>query len=201
MRKIKFVLLLAALPSSFALAQNGIYLGLEGGISSFSGLPSASNSAALSLDQSYFPNSIRASLGYNHDLFPRFGLGFEAGAGWYGQATYQYLNGLNSTITVNTIEFLGVGTVHVCPKFDLLIKIGGNRFDSVVQGVNASPTNTNISFQAGIGGAYNFTKHLALTVNYTHVLGKPIRHLSTIGWAQMPSVNEGLIGLRYNFGS
>lgn len=200
MRKITISLLLfTAITAPTAFSQNGLYIGLEGGATLFTGLPNNTFIGANTSHQNYI--TFRPSLGYNHDLFPRFGLGFEIGSAWYAHTKYAYANGASTTISYHDLEFLPVGIVHMCPKWDLFIKIGGTRFNTDVSGVNASwRTTTNITLETGLGVAYNFTSHLALALNYAHIFSNSKRIIYPLR-IRMPSVNSGLLGLRFNFGS
>lgn len=180
-------------------AQNGIYLTLDGGFANQSGLPTESAVNAISLDTSHAPNALRLGLGYNHDFNTLFGIGLDIGGGQYGKATYNYANGTNTSITSRTLEFLATGTFHL-QKFDLTGKVGGLRLTPKVTGENAPSENTQIRFEGAITGAYNFTPHLAVTLTYAHVFGSQIDSISDLG-KQTPGLDEGLLGIKYIFGS
>jgi opacity protein-like surface antigen len=201
---MKKTLLLSALlcPLIFtsAQAQNGIYVSLEGGIAEQNGLPTKEDVGATDLKTSYAPNAVRASVGYNHDLFSIFGIGFEAGLGQYGKSTYTYADGAETKVVARTLEFLAVGTFHLDPKFDVFAKIGGLRQTPTISGRNAPETTAKIATQTAIGAAYNFTPNLALTLTYTHVFGSQVKTLKELD-GQAPSLNEGMLGIRYTFGS
>ncbi len=181
-------------------AESGIYLNLDGGYANQSGLPNPETTGATSLDDGNSPNAIRAGIGYNHDFNRFWGIGVEIGAGQYGDATYNYPDGTNTKVVSRTVEFLGVGMFHL-QKIDILTKLGGIRLTPEVTGEN-TPTeeDTQIRFEAALGVAYNFTPHFAATATYAHVFGGQVDTISDLG-LQTPSLNEGLIGLRYTFGS
>jgi len=189
-----------ALILASAHAENGIYLSIEGGIAAQDGLPTQGDVGAVDMQTSYAINAIRASVGYNHDLFSFFGFGLETGVGQYGKTTYTYGNGLTTEVTARTLEFLAVGTFHINKQFDLLTKIGGLRLTPIASGVNAPGNNAKICTEAALGVAYNISPHLAATLTYSHVFGS---QLDTIGElsGKAPSVNEGMLGIRYTFGS
>lgn len=201
MQKMKLLVLVStALVAGVAQAQSGLYVSLEGGVASQNGLPSQIDAGATSIDKSLSPNSIRGSLGYNHDLTSLLGIGLEVGAGKYGKTTYHYADGTTTEISSGTVEFLATSMLHINPKFDVIAKVGGIRLTPQVSGKNAPDEDTQIALQAGIGAAYNFTKHFAATFNYAHVFGTSVTSISDVG-GKVPSVDEALLGLRYNFGA
>lgn len=201
MQKTKLAVLLSTtLIAGVAQAQSGIYVGLEGGIASQSGLPSQAEAGATSVDNSLSPNAIRASLGYNHDLNSLLGIGLEIGAGKYGKTTYHYADGTTTDISSGTVEFLATSMLHINPKFDLIAKVGGIRITPDVTGTNAGEKSTQIAPQASIGAAYNFNSHLAATLSYAHVFGTSVTNVNEVS-KKATTLDEALLGLRYSFGS
>jgi OOP family OmpA-OmpF porin len=184
--------------STFAHAYNGIYFTGEGGIATQSGLPSAESVGAESVTTSYRPNAVRLGVGYNHDLTRYFGLGINVGLGWYGKTTYDYYDDTSNDVSSRGLEFLAVGTFHVTRCWDLFAKVGGVRQTMIVTGVNAPSRQTQIRSEAAIGAAYNFTPHFAATITYARLIGQNVDSIANLD-NQGPSVNEGLIGLRYTF--
>lgn len=199
MKKILLITLLSACTLT-ATATNGIYLGLEGGIAQQSGLPSIEDVGASSMQTHYAPNAIRASAGYNHDLFKCFGIGFEAGLGRYAKTTYDYPDGESTEVASRTLEFLAVGTFHASPKFDLLAKIGGLRQTPITSGRGAPERNAKIATEAALGVAYNITPRVAVTATFSHVFGSQLHTFAELS-NSAPSLNEAMIGIRYTFGS
>jgi len=189
----------AALSTPIAQATNGVYLQLDGGIAYQNGLPSLSEAGATSIDTSGTPNALRGVIGYNHDLTPLFGIAFEAGPGIYGQSIYNYANGDTSKIKSSTIEFLGVGTFHI-QKMDLFIKAGAVRLSPETSGFNTEEGDTRNKAEGAIGLAYNFSPHFAASFTYAHVFGDSIDKINDVGYL-VPSLNEGLFGIRYTFAS
>ena len=192
--------LLCASVLTTAQATNGIYLSLEGGIAEQDGLPKVEDVGATDLKTSYAPNAIRASVGYNHDLFSWFGFGFETGLARYGKSTYDYADGATTDVSARTLEFLAVGTFHITKQFDALLKVGGLRLTPNISGKNAPETSAKICTEAGIGAAYNITPNVAVTLAFSHVFGSQVKTLGELS-SQAPSVNEAMLGIRYTFGS
>jgi|JI102314A1RNA_FD_contig_101_223308_length_3070_multi_4_in_0_out_0_4 hypothetical protein len=198
-KKFLYLPLLFLFAITSIYAKNGIYLTLDGGYANQSGLPSPATAGASSLENSNSPNAIRAGVGYNHDINRFWGIGVDIGVGQYGDATYNYPDGTDTKVVSSTVEFLGVGMFHL-QKTDILLKLGGLRLTPEVTGQNAPAEDTQIRFEAALGAAYNFTPHFAATATYAHVFGGQVNTISDLG-LQTPSLNEGLIGLRYTFGS
>lgn len=202
MKAIKFLACLFLIfLSPLAQALNGLYVTLDGGLTYFGGLPNAQSVAATNLQQSFIPNSIRGSVGCNHDFsfFPSLGLGLEVGFGYFGNATYQYLNAPNSNFTSNAYEFLLAVMYHLNSKFDLIGKIGGAHLSPELRGTGQGISGTQNRMITGLGFAYNLTQHIALTVAYVHTFSDTrflqINQLNN----DIPRLNEGLLGLRYRF--
>ena len=137
-----------------------------------------------------------------HSAAPHFEtpFGFEVGGGSFGKATYHYAGGGTTTVSTRTLEFLATGMLHVNPKLDVIAKVGGIRATPEVTGINATDDNTVIQPQAGIGIGYNLNERFAVTLNYTHVFGDSVASIPALG-STSPSLNEALLGIRYNFGS
>jgi len=192
--------LLCTLNLTTAQAKNGIYLLLEGGVATQDGLPKKEDVNATDVKINYAPNAIRAGAGYNHDLFPFFGIGFETGVAQYGKTSYTYADGSTTDVTSRTLEFLAVGTFHLNKQFDLFTKVGGLRLTPNASGKDAPEKNAKICTEAAIGGAYNFTPNLAVTLTYSHVFGSQLKTIAELD-GKAPSLNEALLGIRYTFGS
>lgn len=189
---------LLALYAANAAAYNGIYLTGEGGIAAQTGLPSAFKVGADSVTTSYSPNALRFGVGYNHDLTCRFGIGMNIGLGWYGNTIYDYPNDTNNHVKSKALEFLAVGTYHMTQRVDIFAKVGGVRQTMLVTGFNAPGEETQIRSEAAIGTAYNFTPHLAATLTYAHLFGEQVDSINNLN-NEGPSINEGMLGIRYTF--
>lgn len=200
MKKLLLITTLTAAALTTAQAQNGIYLSIDAGIASQSGLPDQAKVNATNVQTSYSPNALRASVGYNHDLNSRVGIGLDAALGQYGKTTYTYSDGTTTEVTSRTLEFLATSTFHLNKQFDLIAKVGGLRLTPNVKGKNAPPEGTQICPEAAIEAAYNMDPHLAFTLTYAHVFGSKINTVADLGDAA-PGLNEGLLGVRYTFGS
>lgn len=194
---ITISILSALLTLPTAYAKDGIYVTLDTGFATQNGLPDSNQTQADSVENRWLPPAIRAAIGYNHDITPQFGVGFEAGPGYYGKTVYQFDSGSN-TVTESTLEFLAVASWHV-QRYDWIAKLGGLRITPNISGNNAPESDTQIRLEAALGAAYNITPHIAATLTFAHVLGDNISSFDEIG-AKTPSLNEALVGMRYTFG-
>jgi hypothetical protein len=195
---LKKIIFLMCVASSTAQATDGIFVSLETGPATQSGLPAAESVGATSLDNNS-PMSLRAAIGYNHDIYSFLGLGMESALGKYGNSVYHYENGGSTTIKTQTLEFLALVTAHI-QKFDLIGKVGGARQETDVTGENAPATAHHNNPEAGIELAYNFTKRFAATASYSRIYGGTPQTINDIS-VKSVSVNEYLFGLRYTFAS
>lgn len=192
---------MASIISLFAVtnsyARNGIYFTAEGGNSYPSGFPSREDTGAdrIKNDESF--SSGRISVGYNHDVNCWFGLGMNIGLGHYGREHYYFPEG-ETTISNNTLEFLGVATLHLKYNTDLFCRVGGIRLTSTVSGHDAHEDKTQVRPELMLGGAYNFTPHLAANISYLHIKGQEIDDLRDVG-AMTPTINGVLLGVQYTF--
>ena len=194
-----------------AQAIDGIYLWAEGGWAKLSDIPSAAQVDATTMDQSQTPDSYRASVGYNHDFNPIFGLGLEVARASYGKNTYHFEHEEDMQISLSTVEFLGVINLHI-QDFDIFTKLGGLRATPSITGTQALKERTIINPEFGLGTAYNlhnkrypFLRHLAVSLSYIKVIrnwNNDTDLKSNRG--EMPSfsvASDGiLLGLRYTFG-
>lgn len=195
-KSYKILLCLACLIAPvLSEAVSALYLEGDLGYATQNGLPDALQAAATSLDEHNF--GYRGAIGYNHDFSNLFGLGLEAGLGKYGDAQYNYANAITTTVKSANSEFLLVSTFHFSPV-DIFLKVGEVRQRMEVTGFNAPATGSQIQPEAAIGGAYNFSRHIAATLTYAHVFGDQVAAISDLGGVA-PSLNEVLFGLRFTF--
>jgi hypothetical protein len=191
---------IAVLTASTAQATNGIFVTLESGIATQTGLPAPDTVNASSLATSLTPLALRGGVGYNHDITSYLGLGMNVGLGQYGNSTYLYDNGDTTTIKSEALEFLALITTHI-QQVDIIGKIGGVRQESRVTGTNApDKSDHHNNPEAGIEIAYNFSPKFAATATYAHVFGGTPDEISNIPKDSV-SINEFLFGLRYTFAS
>jgi len=186
-----------------AHATSGIYFNVLSGWANTSGFPSQSAMNAISLETKTSPPVIRGGLGYLHDFNfnPNYGFGLEVGYGWYSQSTYLYANGTEDLTQSTTTEYLAVFMRHF-KKIDVFTKIGGTRNTTSLDLTSGKFNKTENLLQVGGGVSYHFTKYIAFTTGYAHVFSNdsPIT-TSTQGpiW-KAPSLDEVLVGIRFNFG-
>lgn len=188
-----FICLLCPL---LAQAQNGIYTTLETGWAWKNSLPSQQESGAQSVDQKNIP-AWRMAIGYLHDISSKFGVGFEAARGIYGQYTYRYSNQPSDVAKNSTTEFFIVTELHR-NTWDYFVKLGGIRNTTVITNHISDSNITRIQPEAAIGTAYTFLPHWAVTGEYAHSFGNHISNLLTPGW-KSPSLDELLVGIRITF--
>jgi hypothetical protein len=180
--------------SCTAVAESAIYANLDSGWAEQSGLPTANNVGASSLDHRVFPSVWSADIGYNHDFSDNVGLGAEAGAGLFGKATYQFSNG-KSTAESSVISFMGQILGHYKPA-DIILKMGLARVNLDVTGLNKG-SRSRPHFEIGFGGAYKFNAHFALQAIYLHIFGGNLTSLANL--TDTPKINAVLTGLRITF--
>lgn len=183
-----------------APATSGIYTTVESGWANQADLPSKDKIHARSTKADNFPIA-RLGVGYIHDFSfnPKFGIGFEAGTGYYGKNTYHFADGSKVNIKTTTIDFLFVAIAHL-NQFDVFGKIGGNRNTTTGIKISADSNDDESTIQPEVvvGMNYNFTPHIAATVSYMHTFGKQITDFSDNGWA-CPGLNAVLAGIRFTF--
>ncbi len=183
--------------SHIALAQSGIYVTSLSGFATQNSLPIASNAKAERLERNHLP-VLRLMIGYLHDFNENFGLGFEAGGGWYHGTAYYLNDGKKINAYSTTMEFLAVLVWHQEP-LDYFIKAGGIRHTltnfSTLSG-NSQVSETKIQPEVAIGINYNFNKHLALTSEYLHSFGNKMENFDEL---KCPSINAILVGVRIAF--
>ncbi|HVV69438.1 MAG TPA: outer membrane beta-barrel protein [Gammaproteobacteria bacterium] len=198
LKKLLMVSTATLIATSNAQATNGIFIGLESGVSTFSNLPSAESVGANSLDTNLTP-ALRIGVGYNHDLTSYLGLGMNIAVGQYGEAVYHFDDGGSDTVKAQTVEFFAQITAHI-KKFDVIAKVGGVRQKTEVTGTNAPSEDHYNNPAAGIELAYNFSPRFAITGTYQHVKGRNPESIQDIPDKSVP-INEYLLGLRYTFAS
>jgi Outer membrane protein beta-barrel domain len=180
-----------------ASAKNGIYLTVEGGLGIQSGLPRAKEINDHYTDKHTYPSAYRIAIGYNHDLFPCFGIGFDVGKSYYGEKTYVYASD-KTHVRSRTLEFLALLQWHI-RQWDLISKIGGLRHTVVITGRDAQDDKTVISSVVSIGIAYNFTSNFAILVSHARVSRGQIYSFHKTN-KKRPRLSETLLGFRYTFG-
>ena len=201
-KKLLTVSIATLAATSTAQATDGIFVTVQSGVATQSGLPSPGAVGATSLETNLTPLVLRGGLGYNHDLTPYLGIGLNVGYGQYGDSVYHYPNGTSTTVKSDALEFFAQITGHI-KKFDLTAKIGGAREETHVTGetgkydVNNSHHNNPA---AGVEIAYNFSPRFAAIAGYTHISGRTSEQIWQISNASA-SINEYLLGLRYTFAS
>lgn len=188
--------LLTCMLTNQVQARDGIYIDLDTGWANQTGLPNKEQTGALNIDSKNSPIG-HAAVGYNHDVNHCFGLGFEIGYGKFGKQTYHFPDRVNSSVQSRSLEFLFASQFHLINQFDILGKVGGIRQTMSLSGFNRDDQ-TQIRPEVGLGGAFNFTPHLAGTLTYAHVFGQQISDLANVG-RSTPSLNEVLIGIRGTF--
>lgn len=184
-----------------AEAESGIYFNILSGWANVSSFPSQSSMGATHLDRQQAP-IVRGGIGYLHDFNfnPHYGFGFEIGAGWFGRSTYTYANGTQDSAQTSTTEFLAVLTRHI-KKLDVFVKAGGIRNTTHLELTSGNIDSTDIQMQLGGGINYHIAPHVAVTTAYYHTFSNNgLIVTSTRGPAwRTPSLNEVLVGMRFNF--
>ena len=176
-------------------SHDGIFFTVEGGWASPSDMPSSNEVGAFKVNSSNFP-VFRASLGYMHDFTPYYGLGIEAGFADYGNYDY-YAKCLMVNTQISTTEFLVTNEYHINSQYDFYVKIGGirNTFEIISNNKKYNEEHTKIQPMVVVGGNYNITPHVAITVSYSRSFGETIHSLTDRSWVA-PSINTILTGLR-----
>lgn len=153
------------------------------------------------------------AFGYNYDLTSQFGLGVEAGWGYYGKIKIT-TPGVDDADEFTAWDVAGVGTWHLEPSIDLFVKGGmaevnsqsnwlvtssGGQSNSVIVTANRwKPL-------AAIGAGYNITPSIQANITYTHIFGDDVEADNTPAGLfgsndnQVPRLDSLLIGLTYRF--
>lgn len=191
-----------------AQAVSGIYLWGEGGWAEQTNLPAADAVMAQRFHTD-LPLGLRASVGYNHDFNPYFGLGLEVGTAYYGHGVYEFSQQGDVGISTSTVEFLSALNFHF-HQWDFYSKLGGLRITPSLSGEPSAEPSTIIDGEVIVGAAYNFCgpsylSHFALTLNYITILqnfkdDNNIHDSENPAWSASTTANALLFGLRYNFG-
>lgn len=180
-----------------AFAATGIYTTIESGWAAQTNLPGASDAQIASVQKNNFP-AARLGLGYIHDFSSIFGIGFEAGYGYYGKSTYNFRDNTSTIIKTTAVDFLFVAIAHF-NQMDIFGKIGGNRNTTtgIIKSNGANDDETVIQAEVAAGLNYNFTQHFAATISYVHAFGSTVTDYS--GNWKYPGFNAVLGGLRITF--
>jgi hypothetical protein len=171
----------------------------------------------------------RIAAGAMHHTASPWSFSAEAGWGYYGQTKAS-----NTALTVNnTVDLYGmdilVGTMYHFDQVDIFGKAGGmientrisRQISNIanIEGANYAGSSrivrtvSNVLPELSVGGIYNFTDHLGISVAYFYAFGENVKMTTNRTTTETPllltkttnatgapvSLSTILFGLRYNF--
>ena len=119
------------------------------------------------------------------------------GFGQYGERTYCFLDKTTTLVTTTTVEYLLNWMFHV-KRVDLIIKVGGVRDTLYLKYKHSRFHDLRVCPQLFFGINYNFTRHVAIGLNYGKIFGYTVYSVHTLE-GRVPDTDIVLVGLRFTF--
>jgi hypothetical protein len=177
-----------------ASGHNGIYLFSDGGLGNvleikYLGSNQLKENSTLIYE---------AGLGYNHDLYPCFGIGLELDYQHFFQRKFSTMD-LSYNFHTRIMGVM-LETQYHLRKYDFMLNLGIVRNSIMIAGKDTDLSTTQIHPAIKLGVAYNFLPQLAAIINFEHVFGSNFGRLKKSNFeCNDTTLNEVLFGFRYYF--